>query len=252
LENAPQVTSAEHQEIVSRLLSHHRGVRHEALSQVALRRDMADDEALQQAILASRELQQALDDQDQVLPETCAILCRQALRRVPDFSAAMVALSMIYRKMAQKPEVALGWVMSALELVDEDAEMGAEEDDPHAWVELGEVRAALGDPVGATGAFLGAIMVDADLPDPTPYLRLVEVYGRLGMLEELYSAMTRARELGADMDHDLDPAWANLVAHIEPRYLRQLMTGIEETGPAQDDQAPFVPAMPWGDGENHE
>jgi hypothetical protein len=118
--------------------------------------------------------------------------------------------------------------------------LGAEEDNPRAWVELGEVRVALGDPLAATAAYLGATLVGPDLADPQPHLRLIQVYKRLCMLEELYAAMDVARRLGADLEADLDPAWDDLLAQVEVSALKEVVAGLgeqEEQGMAADSGA---------------
>jgi tetratricopeptide (TPR) repeat protein len=235
------------------LLGHEADEREAAALEVEAMADLAEAQALSRAYRANRLLAEALSaTEDAADVERALLSTHEALRLVPDFSAALVATAALYRRGANRPDLALGWVVQALELVDEEAEMGIEGDNPNAWVELGEVRAALGDPLSATAAYLGAALFGPEPSDPKPHLRLIQVYKRLGMLEELYAAMDTATRLGADVHADLDPGWADLLAQVEVSAIKSVVCGVGEeeqdmTTDAEVSSSGSAPANVWDD-----
>jgi HEAT repeat protein len=230
---APHAPSPADGGLIGQLLHHRAATRAETLQ--ALESDDSaleeDAPALRAAYLASARVAEALALSTEQA-EAAATACREALRLAPRFSGAYVAIANRYR-LAGRTDLAVGWALQALALVDEDAALGAEDgetgesDNPYAWIELGLARADLGDAAGAAAAFAAATLVDPDLDDTTPWLRLLDFYARLGELEALYAARERALALGATLE-ERDPAWINLLAQTEVSALRAVMDSLHE------------------------
>jgi tetratricopeptide (TPR) repeat protein len=207
-----QVKEADELELLrQQLLSNDYYVREAARKQAQSLTDRAKYSALEQAYQASQKLQQAIDQQG--WGDTPISLCREIIQLEPDFSAAYAVLSYLYRWYPKKYDLALEWAQKAVKIAPKNED---------AWNELGLVYVELGDVVAATQAFLTVIDLDPEVSNVEPYLRLIDVFTKLGMRHEAVHARERIARAGVGLESSQAERWSCMVMRADIGKLREV------------------------------
>jgi hypothetical protein len=91
-----------------------------------------------------------------------------------------------------------------------------------AWNELGLVYVELGDVVAATQAFLTVIDLDPEVSNVEPYLRLIDVFTKLGMRHEAVHARERIARAGVGLESSQAERWSCMVMRADIGKLREV------------------------------
>lgn len=190
------------------LLANSYDERKTALAQARTVSSSVGDPQFQRAFQASEKIQMAFDNQRKALTGIEPMqACHDAIELEPDFSAAYVCLSYLYREYVNKPNDALGWIEKAIQI---------DPQNPWAWTELGMVHVAQGDVLEATRAFQKVVTLAPQHENLEPRARLAIVYRTLDIQYHLGGG-------GLVLDPDQESKWERLILAADNEQLRRII-----------------------------
>jgi len=165
--------------------------------------------SFEQAYQANLKLDEAVKYQGP--GQTSVDLCKEAIRLVPNFSAAHAYLAYLYRNFYNKHDLAIKCAQKAIEI---------DPKNEYAWHELGMAYVNLESAVDATKSFRKAILLNPEIKNTEPYGRLEHVYDFLGMQDQAYKCRERLARFG----HMLEPSharqWQKIILKTDRQKLR--------------------------------
>jgi tetratricopeptide (TPR) repeat protein len=165
--------------------------------------------SFEQAYQANLKLDEAVKYQGS--GQTSVNLCKEAIRLVPNFSAAHAYLAYLYRNFHNKHDLAIKCAQKAIEI---------DPKNEYAWHEIGMAYVNIENAVDATKSFRKAIILNSEIKNTEPYGRLEHVYDFLGMQDQAF----RCRERLARFGHMLEPSharkWQKIILKADRQKLR--------------------------------
>ena len=200
------------------LLSNDYDVRKTALEQARSIATSIDDHEFQRALQASEKIKLAYDTQNQASINAKPIqACLDAIKLEPQFSAAYICLSYLYRLYTTEKRNAVEWAEKAIEIdpINKDA-----------WIELGMVYVALDDVPKAVHAFHHIVSMQPSQKNLEPHCRLVAVYRKLNMQDHLTRVLSYISSRGVGLDPKLEREWEQMVMATNNELLQKAIEGI--------------------------
>ncbi|TFH36047.1 MAG: hypothetical protein E4G99_05860 [Anaerolineales bacterium] len=212
-----EISQDEIEKLKRMLLSNDYDVRKTALEKARSVATSIDDAQFQRALQASESVKLAYDNQNQAsVSEKPIQSCLDAIELEPQFAAAYVCLSYLYRTYTAEKHNAVEWAEKAIELNPKNM---------NAWIEMGMVHAVLGDVPKAVHAFHHVVSMEPSQKNLEPHCRLVAVYRKLNMQDYLSSVLSYIASQGVGLDPSLEREWEQMVMATDNDLLQKAIEG---------------------------